>query len=142
MTGPIKKARKERELDGLVLGVLSSFRRQGAMQWTDWYETTTARRGERGLSTRTFSAVVKRLVANGQVQKDKDDCYRVVYDAVEDDAVNDASVNEPAAVDATANFTTIESEQCWKALLKGGNGNADIADIALQQLMDREFQDS
>ena len=48
MTGRIKKARQQRELDELVLGVLISFRQQGAMQWTDWYETTTARRGETG----------------------------------------------------------------------------------------------
>ena len=126
MTGPIKKAKKEQELDELVFNVLSSFRHQGAMQWTDWYETTAARRGDRGLSTRTFSTVVKRLVANGQVQKDKDDCYRVVYDVSF----------------AAANFPAIETEQCWKALLKDGNGNADVADIAVQQLLDREFQDS
>jgi len=42
-----------------------------------------------------------------------------------------------------ADFPTIDTDQCWKALLKAGNGNdADIADIALQQLMNREVQDS
>jgi len=122
MTSRIKKARKQQELDELVFNVLASFRHQGAMQWTDWYETTTARR-ERGLSTRTFSEVVKRLVASRRVQKDKDDCYRIITTA--------------------ADFPTIDTDQCWKALLKAGNGNdADIADIALQQLMDREVQDS
>ena len=71
MTGPIKKARKQRELDELTFNVLSSFRQQGAMQWTDWYETTSARRGERGLGTTTFNDAVKRLMAEGQVRMDK-----------------------------------------------------------------------
>src|SRR5215471_12200190 len=84
MTGRIKKARKERELDELVFNVLSSFRHQGAMQWTDWYETTTARRGKEGLGTTTFNGAVKRLMAEGRVQIDGDGCYRVAYDAVED----------------------------------------------------------
>ena len=38
------------------------------------------------------------------------------------------------------NSAEVETEQCCKALSKGANGNADIADIALQQLM--EVQDS
>ena len=71
MTGPIKKARKQRDLDELAFNVLSSFRQQGAMQWTDWYETTSARRGERGLGTTTFNDAVKRLMAEGQVRMDK-----------------------------------------------------------------------
>ena len=128
MTGPIKKARKQQELDELVFNVLSSFRHQGAMQWTDWHETTSARRGgRRGLSTRTFSDVVKRLVASGRVRKDKDGCYEGVY--------SDAGNFIPAV-----NSAEVETEQCCKALSKGANGNADIADIALQQLM--EVQDS
>ena len=86
MTGPIKKARKERELDELAFNVLSSFRHQGAMQWTDWYETTSARRGKVGVGTGTFSAIVKRLMAQGRVQIDRDGCYRVAYDAVADTA--------------------------------------------------------
>lgn len=70
------------------------------------------------------------------MQKDKDDCYRVVYG----DAVGDAASVNIATI---ANLPAIEPKQCWKALLKAGNGNdADIADIALQQLMDREVQDS
>ena len=72
MTGPIKKARKQQELDELVFNVLSSFRHQGAMQWTDWHETTSARRGKVGLGTGTFSNVVKRLMAQGRVQIDGD----------------------------------------------------------------------
>ena len=101
MTGPIKKARKERELDELAFNVLSSFRHQGAMQWTDWYETTSARRGERGLGTTTFNDAVKRLMAEGRVQVDGDGCYRVAYDAVEDleDVVNIADT-----ADFTADF--------------------------------------
>src|SRR6516164_9127498 len=102
MTGRIKKARKQQELDELVFNVLSSFRHQGAMQWTDWHETTSARRGGRGLSTRTFSDVVKRLVASGWVRKDKDGCYEGVYS----DAGNSV----------TANSRDVETEQCWKAL--------------------------
>jgi len=37
-----------------------------------------------------------------------------------------------------ANSLDDETDQCLKALLKAGNGNADIADIALQQLTDTE----
>ena len=129
MTGRIKKARKQQELDELVFNVLSSFRHQGAMQWTDWHETTSARRGGRGLSTRTFSDVVKRLVASGRVRKDKDGCYEGVYSDAGDSIL-------------AANSRDVEAQPCWKALLKAGNGNADVADIALQQLLNREFQDS
>src|SRR5262249_52759084 len=72
----------QRELDALAFSVLLSF---GAMQWTDWYETTRTRRGKLGLGTGTFSETVKRLTAEGRVQVDKDGCYQVVLDAVEDD---------------------------------------------------------
>jgi len=124
MTGPIKKAKKEQELDELVFNVLSSFRHQGAMQWTDWYETTTARRGERGLGTTTFNDAVKRLMAEGRVQIDGDGCYRVAYDTVAD----------------TADFLPAGNERSSRALLGVRNGKEDIADIAVQQLMDREVQ--
>jgi hypothetical protein len=41
------------------------------------------------------------------------------------------------------NPSTVVPEQCSKALFKDGNGTSpDIADIALQQLLDREVQDS
>jgi hypothetical protein len=136
MTGRIKKARKQQELDALAFNVLVSFRHQGAMQWTDWHETTSARRGGRRLGTRTFSDAVKRLVASGRVRKDKDGCYEAVYSAVED--------SEIEAGGDVGNFITVanslddETDQCLKALLKAGNGNADIADIALQQLTDTE----
>jgi hypothetical protein len=85
MTGQIKKANMQRELDALAFSVLLSFRQQGAMQWTDWFETTRTRRGRLGLGTGTFSETVKRLTAEGRVQVDKDGCYRVVLDAVGDD---------------------------------------------------------
>src|SRR6516162_11552043 len=99
MTGPIKKAKKEQELDELVFNVLSSFRHQGVMQWTDWHETTSARRGERGLGTTTFSDAVKRLMAEGRVQIDGDGCYRVVaYD------------------------TAVENERSSRGLLEDRNG--------------------
>ena len=134
MTGPIKKARKQRELDGLVLGVLNSFRQQGAMQWTDWYETTSARRGERGLGTTTFNDAVKRLMAEGQVRMDKDECYRVAYDAVEDleDVVNIADT-----ADFTADFHPARNERSSRALSGVRNGKGDIADIAVQQLLNK-----
>jgi len=91
MTGPIKKARKQRELDELAFNVLSSFRQQGAMQWTDWYETTSARRGERGLGTTTF----------------------------------------------TADFHPARNERSSRALSGVRNGKGDIADIAVQQLLNK-----
>jgi len=134
MTGPIKKARKQRELDELVFNVLSSFRQQGAMQWTDWYETTSARRGERGLGTTTFNDAVKRLMAEGQVRMDKDGCYRVAYDAVEDleDVVNIADT-----ADFTADFHPARNERSSRALSGVRNGKGDIADIAVQQLLNK-----
>src|SRR6516225_7509332 len=129
MTGPIKKAKKEQELDELVFNVLSSFRHQGAMQWTDWYETTSARRGERGLGTTTFNDAVKRLMAEGQVRMDKDECYRVAYDAVElEDVVNTAD---------TADFHPAGNEGSSRALSGVRNGKGDIADIAVQQLLNK-----
>src|SRR6516225_8127287 len=134
MTGPIKKARKQRELDELAFNVLSSFRQQGGMQWTDWYETTSARRGERGLGTTTFNDAVKRLMAEGQVRMDKDGCYRVAYDAVEDleDVVNIADT-----ADFTADFHPARNERSSRALSGVRNGKGDIADIAVQQLLNK-----
>jgi len=126
MTGPIKKARKQRELDELAFNVLSSFRQQGAMQWTDWYETTSARRGERGLGTTTFNDAVKRLMAEGQVRMDKDECYRVAYDAV-----------ELETADFTADFHPAGNEGSSRALSGVRNGKGDIADIAVQQLLNK-----
>jgi hypothetical protein len=122
MTGRIKKAKKERELDALAFNVLASFRHQGAMQWTDWHETTRARRGKVGLGTGTFSNVVKRLMAQGRVQVDGDRCYRVV-----EDAVNFITAENSPAVD---------TERFPEAFREAGDGNADVADIALQQLME------
>jgi hypothetical protein len=117
----IKKERKQQELDELAFNVLASFRQHGAMQWVEWHETTRARRGERGLGTTTFSDAVKRLMAEGRVQIDGDGCYRVVaYD------------------------TAVENERSSRGLLEDRNGNADIvdiADIALQQLLNREIRD-
>jgi hypothetical protein len=142
MTGPIKKARKERELDELAFNVLSSFRQQGAMQWTDWYETTTARRGKPGLGTTTFNDAVKRLMAAERVQIDGDGCYRVAYDAVEDvkEVVNEVvNIADTVGFADTADFLPAKNERSSGAFLGGRNGNADIADIALQQLMDREL---
>jgi hypothetical protein len=131
MTGRIKKAGQQQELDALAFNVLASFRHQGALQWTDWHETTSARRGKVGLGTGTFSAIVKRLMAQGRVQVDKDGCYRVA------DGRGISAANSPA-VDIER-FSEVISEV-------GGNGTGpvvrDIADIALQQLMDREVQDS
>jgi hypothetical protein len=130
MTGRIKKAGQQQELDTLAFNVLASFRHQGALQWVDWYETTSARRGKVGLGTGTFSAIVKRLMAQGRVQIDADGCYRVA------DGGGISAANSPAG--DTDRFSEVISEV--------GNGTSpvarDIADIALQQLMDREFQDS
>ena len=131
MTGRIKKARKQQELDELVFNVLSSFRHQGAMQWTDWHETTSARRGKVGLGTGTFSAIVKRLMAQGRVQLDGDGCYRVV----------------DGGIISAANAPVVDTERFSEVISEvGGNGTGpvvrDIADIALHQLLDREVQDS
>jgi len=84
MTSPIKKANMERALDALAFSVLVSFRQQGAMQWTDWFETTRTRRGKLGLGPGTFSETVKRLIAQGRAQVDGDGYYRIVDDAVGD----------------------------------------------------------
>jgi hypothetical protein len=133
MTGRIKKAKKQRELEELVLSVLISYRQQGAMQWTDWYETTRARRGKWGLGTGTFSETVKRLTAKGQVQTDGDGCYQVAFDA--GDAMDAMDVD---SVTDAANSPAVETERFSEVFREGGNGNADIADIALQQLLDTE----
>ena len=85
MAGPIKKANMQRALDALAFSVLLSFRQQGAMQWTDWFETTRTRRGKLGLGPGTFSETVKRLIAQGRAQVDGDGYYRIVDDAVGDD---------------------------------------------------------
>jgi hypothetical protein len=79
--GRIKKAKKQQELDALVFNVLASFQHHGAIQWTDWYETTRVKRGERGLGNTTFSDAVKRLMAEARVQIDGDGCYFAVFDA-------------------------------------------------------------
>src|SRR6516164_1785758 len=81
MTGRIKKAKKQRELDELVFGVLVSFRHHGVMQWVDWHEMARARRGERGLGTTTFSDAVKRLMAEGRVRMEGDGSYLAIYDS-------------------------------------------------------------
>ena len=143
MTGPLKQARKDRALDELACNVLSSFKQ---MRWTDWYETTAARRGgRRRLSTRTFSTVVKRLVASGQARKDKDDSYdiyRIVYDAVEaaEDGKQEANNLGNSIPAAVKNSRDVETGQCSTALTKAHNGDTnlagnDTADIALQQLI-------
>jgi hypothetical protein len=100
MTSRIKKANKQRELDALVFNMLAS---SGALQWTDWYEMTATKRGEKGLGTSTFSNVIKRLMAEKRVQLDSDKYYQVAYAATD-------NATSPAV--------------------------QDIADIALQQLMD------
>jgi predicted Zn finger-like uncharacterized protein len=123
------EAKKERELDALAFGVLSSFRHQGALQWTDWYETTRARRGKPGLGTGTFSEIVKRLVAQGRVQLDGDGCYQVVFDTAEDD---EGIIINPA------NSAAGESDHFSEVFREARNGNADIADIAPQQLTETE----
>jgi hypothetical protein len=102
---PVKKARKQQELEAMAFNVLASFRQQGGMPWTDWHQTTNAKRGgKRGLSTRTFSDVVKRLVANGRVRKDKNGCYEGIYSV------------ETLAV--AANSRDVATDQCWKAPFK------------------------
>jgi hypothetical protein len=110
MTGPIKKANIQRELDALAFNLLVSFRHQGAMQWTDWFETTRTRRGKLGLGPGTFSETVKRLIAQGRAQVDGDGCYQVVFDAV-GDAVADsggglANAGNSAAVE-TKRFSEV-----------------------------------
>ena len=128
MTGRIKKARKQQELDELAFAVLVSFRHQGAMQWVDWHETTRARRGKIGLGTGTFSEVVKRLTAEGRVQVHGDGRYRAVLDTLN-----------------PKNSVAVDTERFSEVFLEAGNGASpvvrDVADIALQQLLDREVQD-
>jgi hypothetical protein len=97
MTDQTKKAKMQQALDALAFSVLVSFRQQGAMQWTDWFETTRTRRDKRGLGPGTFSETVKRLMAQGRVQMDGEGCYRVVFDAVGDDVgVSNANVSATA----------------------------------------------
>jgi hypothetical protein len=98
---PMKKARKQQELDALVFSVLVSYRQQGPIQWTDWHQATSTKRGgKRGLATYTFSNAVKRLVANGRVRKDKNGCYEGVYSGVGDAEGSHSAANphdvEPA----------------------------------------------
>jgi hypothetical protein len=88
----------QRELDALAFSVLLSFRQQGAMQWTDWFQTTRTRRGKLGLGPGTFSETVKRLMAEERVQIDKYGCYQVVLDAV-GDAVGLSPDTNSAAVE-------------------------------------------
>jgi hypothetical protein len=110
---PAKKARKQQELDTLVFSVLASYRQQGPMQWTDWYQATVVKKGgKRGMSTRTFSDAVIRLVANGRVRKDENGHYEGVYSAGEDAEASHGAVKSH----------DIETDQCrtdsWTAPLK------------------------
>jgi hypothetical protein len=79
------------------------------------------------ISRRDRSKYQRMSSSSLRIRKDKDGCYEAVY--------SDAGNIIPAV-----NSAEVETEQCCKALSKGANGNADIADIALQQLM--EVQDS
>jgi hypothetical protein len=69
-------------------------------------------------------------MAQGRVRLDKDGCYQVA------DGRGISAANSPAG--GTDLFSEVISEV--------GNGTGpvvrDVADIALQQLLDREFQDS
>jgi hypothetical protein len=106
---PLKKARKQQELDALVFSVLVSYRQQGPIQWTDWHQATSTKRGgKRGLATYTFSNAVKRLVANGRVRKDKNGCYEGVYSGVEDAEGSHSATNPHGA----------ETSQSWEASYK------------------------
>jgi hypothetical protein len=81
---PLKKARKQQQLDDLVFSVLAGFRQHGPMQWTDWHHAAIIKKGgRRQLSSRTFSDTVIRLVDNGRVQKNEDGHYEGVYGAAE-----------------------------------------------------------
>ena len=110
MTGRIKQANKNRELEELAFSVLLSFRHQGAMQWMDWYETTSARRGNTGLGTTTFSDTVKRLVAKGQVQIDGDGCYQAVNGGMGDVCAMDGVegvVSSPLKITPLSNLNNL-----------------------------------
>jgi hypothetical protein len=102
MSGPIKKAAMQQALDALAFSVLIGFRHQGALQWTNWFQTTRTRRGKHGLSPGSFSEAVKRLMTNGRVQVDEGGAYRAVFDAREDAAAFDAS-NKPRLDDISLN---------------------------------------
>ena len=132
MTGRIKRANRQRELEALAFSVLASFRHHGAMQWTEWHEMTRARRGKLGLGTTTFSNIVKRLTAEGRVRVDGEGCYQGVFDVVEDD-LGTLGAGNSAVVD-----TELLSGDLSRAFRGVGNGSADITDIALQQLMNTE----
>ena len=110
MTSPIKKANMERALDALAFSVLVSFRQQGAMQWTDWFETTRTRRGKLGLGPGTFSETVKRLIAQGRAQVDGDGYYRIV-----DDAVGDAVADSAGGLADTENSAAAETHRFSEA---------------------------
>jgi hypothetical protein len=91
---PLKKARKQQQLDDLAFGVLAGFRQQGPMQWTDWYHATVIKRGgKKGMSFNTFSDTVIRLVANGRVRKNEDGHYEGVYGAGEDGGGSHSAAN-------------------------------------------------
>jgi hypothetical protein len=83
MIEPTREATAQQALDALAFSVLIGFRHQGALQWTNWFQTTRTRR-RRGLGAGTFSETVKRLVAQGRVRVDEDGCYQAVFDAAED----------------------------------------------------------
>ena len=112
MTGRIKKANQQRELDALAFNVLASFRHQGGMQWTDWHQTTRTRRGKQGLGTGTFSEIVKRLTAQRRVQIDEHGCYRVTDDALGGltDTVNSAAGTEHFSEVSSEVFREAEAE--------------------------------
>jgi hypothetical protein len=122
------------------------------IQYTAWFELTKANRGGK-LGDGTFSAAVKRLVANGGVRK-VGDLYQVVIgaDAEEAEATSGPSGPPSAAtftsrtsapkgrevpeVEVTTSEVTSEVPEVTSTLNRSGKDSIvpDIADDAVQQL--------
>jgi hypothetical protein len=78
------RQRRQRQLDRLAFEVLAA-RHTGPeswMRWTDWFELTKAKQGDRGLGNTTFAECTKRLLDQGKITKSqiaKNCFYQAVF---------------------------------------------------------------
>jgi hypothetical protein len=75
------KQRRQRHLDQLAFEILAA-RHTEWTRWTDWFELTKAKYGDRGLGPGTFSDCIKRLLDRGKIkqsQNAKNRFYGVIF---------------------------------------------------------------
>jgi hypothetical protein len=78
------KVRRQRELDQLAFGVLAAQHTgpESWTRWSDWWELTKAKRGDRGLGNTTFSECTKRLLDQGRIRRSPQIAKNRFYQAI------------------------------------------------------------